>query len=54
MASLTNKMKMIAKRKLSKSGKSRKRRLAKGTTPQFPIHLKAKENPLPKPPGSES
>ena len=53
MASHTKQMKSVIKRKLTKSGKTRKRSLAKGTTPRFPIHLE--DDPaavLPQAPGS--
>ena len=53
MASLTQKRKMKHKRQLSKSGKTRKRALANGTTPRFPVHTdKEPDCQLPKPPGS--
>ncbi len=53
MASLTQKMKKKHKRQLRTSGKARKRKLAEGTTPRFPIHVK--DDPtasLPQPTGT--
>jgi hypothetical protein len=53
MSSLTKKMKMIAKKKLRASGKTRKRSLVAGSTPRFPVHTKNEPDAvLPKPPGS--
>jgi len=53
MASLTQKMKKIANRKLTRSGRTRKRKLAAGTTPRFPVHVEdAPDAVLPMPPGS--
>ena len=54
MASHTKQMKAVVKRKLTKMGKSRKRKLAQGTTPRFPIHLDDDPSAvLPQAPGSE-
>jgi hypothetical protein len=39
MASLMKQRKKVIKNKLRTSGRDRKRALAKGTTPKFPIHL---------------
>ncbi len=53
MASLTHKMKLKHKKQVRASGKTRKRKLAEGTTPRFPIHLE--DDPtasVPQPPGS--
>ena len=53
MGSLTKKMKMIAKKKLRASGKSRKVALRDGTTPRFPVHFDNEPDAvLPMPPGS--
>jgi hypothetical protein len=53
MGSLTKKCKLIAKKKLRASGKSRKHELRDGTTPRFPIHLEEEPDAaLPMPPGS--
>ena len=53
MGSLTKKMKLIAKKKLRAGGKSRKRDLAAGTTPRFPVHVDQEPDAaLPMPPGS--
>lgn len=53
MASLTQKKKIKEKRQIRTSGKSRKRALAPGTTPRFPVHVeKEPDCALPKPPGS--
>lgn len=53
MGSLTKKMKMVAKKKLRASGKSRKRELAVGSTPRFPVHVDLEPDAaLPMPPGS--
>ncbi len=53
MASLTKQRKQVIKRKLRTSGKDRKRALAKGTTPVFPIHLdKDPDAVVPQPPRS--
>ena len=54
MASLTQKMKSIARRKLTRQGRRRKRAAAKGTTPRFPVHVEDQPDAvLPQPPGSE-
>jgi hypothetical protein len=53
MASHTKQMKSVIKRKLTKAGKTRKRRLAKGTTPKFPVHMEDSSALLPRAPGSD-
>ena len=53
MASLTKKKKKKHKRQMTMSGKARKRNLAVGTTPRFPVNLE--DDPgcvVPQPPGS--
>ncbi len=53
MASLTKQRKMKDKRQATASGKKRKRKLAPGTTPRFPVHVE--DDPqavLPQPPGT--
>ncbi|MCP4601025.1 MAG: hypothetical protein GY847_10955 [Proteobacteria bacterium] len=53
MASLTKQRKLVIKRKTRSSGKPRKRKLAAGTTPRFPIHIEDDpECVLPQPPGT--
>ena len=53
MGSLTKKCKLIAKKKLRASGKARKRNLADGSTPRFPVHTDQEPDAvLPMPPGS--
>jgi hypothetical protein len=54
MASHTKQMKAVIKRKLTKSGKTRKRKLAKGTTPRSPVHIEDDPSAvLPQAPGSQ-
>ncbi len=54
MTSPTKKMKMIAKRKKTRSGYTRKRATAAGTTPRFPVHVEdAPDCELPQPPGTD-
>lgn len=46
MASTTAKITLIRKRKKTKMGKERKRKLRKeGSTPKFPIHLEESKKP---------
>jgi hypothetical protein len=53
MGSLTQKRKLIAKKKVRAGGKARKRVTKQGTTPRFPIHVeKEPDAVLPQPPGS--
>lgn len=53
MTSLTHRLKMKEKRKKTREGKPRKRALAAGTTPRFPVHIEeAPDAVLPMPPGS--
>jgi hypothetical protein len=54
MASLTQKRKLKRKKQLRASGKTRKRRLAPGSTPRFPVHLEENDPKavVPQPPGS--
>jgi hypothetical protein len=53
MASHTKQMKSVIKRKLTKSGKARKRKLANGTTPRFPVHIEDDPSAaMPQAPGS--
>ena len=44
MASKTKKLKAIRGNKIKKQGKVRKRKLAKASTPAFPIHVPDHEN----------
>ncbi len=53
MASLTKKRKAQKKNKAKSRGKERKRSLAAGTTPRFPVHVDEEPDAvLPMPPGS--
>jgi hypothetical protein len=52
MGSLTKQMKTIAKNKLKKSGKIRKRKSAAASTPKFDVHADPKEPQLPQPAGA--
>jgi hypothetical protein len=49
MASKTKQHKTIMKNKRKKAGRGRKRLLAKGTTPEFPIHVPARHAALKRP-----
>jgi hypothetical protein len=53
MASPTQTRKLILKKKKTKEGKARKRSLAAGSTPRFPVHMEdGSDALLPQPPGS--
>ena len=55
MASLMKKLKKIRANKLRNSGKTRKRALKAGTTPQFPVHVTEQtKSILPMAPGSDT
>ena len=53
MSSNTKKTKLIRKKKVRAQAKKKKVKLAKGSTPRFPVHVEdAPEAVVPQPPGS--
>lgn len=54
MGSLTKKVKAIRRNKVVAQGRVRKRKLKKGSTPRFPVHIEnAPDADLPQPPQSD-
>jgi hypothetical protein len=54
MGSPTKQKKLVLKRKHRNGGKVRKKAIAKGTTPRFPVHVEdAPDCVLPQPPRSQ-
>ncbi|MDD5309927.1 MAG: hypothetical protein PHU25_21630 [Deltaproteobacteria bacterium] len=54
MGSPTKQKKLVTKRKHRSGGKNRKKDIAKGTTPRFPVHIEdAPDCVLPQPPGTQ-
>ena len=54
MGSLTKKVKAIRRNKVVAAGRVRKRKLKKGSTPRFPVHIEdGPDAALPMPPQSD-